>query len=268
MTAASLASQGQRSGKFRHIYGEPWKPQQQITHLSANFSGESSYVQCNNKYCSVPKDGNGGSVYIFKVNEGQRVHLRSPLLNVHKKRVLETQWNPFHPNMICTASEDKTLAISKIPKVFNSSVKTPLCVLAEHSKRVQLCDFHPSADNILASASMDKSVKIWDISKQTCLTSYTDIASNYAFSLKWNENGTLLGMVHRDKKLRMIDPRNPNESLITNAFDSAKARFHMHMCFCSSIVCACTANYSGYQTLIGLDSLASLAPIVVYAFMI
>jgi coronin-1B/1C/6 len=70
---------------------------------------------------------------------------------------------------------------------------------------------HPCANNILASSSNDFTVKIWDIEKAEdmfTIGGHTDIVQ----SCSWNKDGSFIVSACRDKKLRIIDPRNQTVS--------------------------------------------------------
>jgi len=78
--------------------------------------------------------------------------------------------------------------------------------LKGHKRKVGVVKFHPVVENLIATAGQDYDVKIWDIEKGTPLFS-TPGHSNIIQSLDWNYNGSLLCSNAKDKKVRVIDPR-------------------------------------------------------------
>jgi len=82
-----------------------------------------------------------------------------------------------------------------------------LQTLNGHRRKVGTVQFNLVANNILATSSADFSVKIWDIEKGkdvfSCDSQHTDIIQ----SVDWNSTGSLLATSCKDKKLRILDPR-------------------------------------------------------------
>jgi coronin-1B/1C/6 len=79
--------------------------------------------------------------------------------------------------------------------------------LPGHKKRVDCLEFNPIATGILATGSLDKSLRIWDISTGKELFNLENLHEDAIQGISWNYNGSLLATVSKDKKIRIIDPR-------------------------------------------------------------
>jgi len=131
-----------------------------------------------------------------------------PLVVGHKAEVLDLDFNPFNDFLIASASEDCYVKIWQIPEGgLKSNMNDPVQTLGGHRRKVGTCDFNPVASNILATSSIDFEVRVWDIEKgdAKCIVSgHTDIIN----SLNWNYNGSLIATACKDKKVRVLDPRD------------------------------------------------------------
>eukprot|EP00485_Elphidium_margaritaceum_P023820 CAMPEP_0202712616 /NCGR_PEP_ID=MMETSP1385-20130828/43538_1 /ASSEMBLY_ACC=CAM_ASM_000861 /TAXON_ID=933848 /ORGANISM="Elphidium margaritaceum" /LENGTH=456 /DNA_ID=CAMNT_0049372703 /DNA_START=38 /DNA_END=1408 /DNA_ORIENTATION=- len=220
----SAAASGQRSNKFRHVYGEPAKQEQQFIDLNNPLtSGEGQYVSANNKFVAVSKASGGGPVYILDINKPGRLSADLPLLSVQKGKVWDHDFHPFIPNMIATASDDSTVAVTQFPITGLSEDITKADVMLQgHTKKVTACKFNPSANSILASASFDRTVKLWNIETQDNVMTFSDSKDNI-YSIEWNFDGSQLASTGKDKMLRIFDPRIPDEAAAVKAFDGTKS---------------------------------------------
>jgi len=106
----------QHQSKYRHIFGEAAKPENQYIGLENPLSsGEGSYVKANPKFYAVGKSGGGGPVYLRRLNQPGRVQANAPMLSVHKGTAWDFDFHPFINTLIATGSEDTKVAISKFP---------------------------------------------------------------------------------------------------------------------------------------------------------
>merc|ERR1712000_437510 len=86
------------------------------------------------------------------------------------------------------------------------NLNDPVQTLIGHKRKVGSVNFHPTADNVVATSSTDYTVKVWDIEKgeaRTTISGHSDIIQ----SVDWNYEGSLLATTSKDKKIRVIDPR-------------------------------------------------------------
>jgi len=102
-----------------------------------------------------------------------------------------------------------------------AALNDPLQTLTGHKRKVGSVNFNPVANNILATSSGDFTVKVWDINKGTAaytLEGHSDLIQG----VQWNQNGSLIATVCKDKKLRIIDPRNNSVALEGNGHEGVK----------------------------------------------
>jgi len=79
--------------------------------------------------------------------------------------------------------------------------------LTGHKRKVGSVKFHPTANNVLVSSGADFSVKIWDIEKGTAGYEIEGAATDLIQNCEFNIDGSLIAYSSKDKKLRLIDPR-------------------------------------------------------------
>eukprot|EP00486_Rosalina_sp_Unknown_P014363 CAMPEP_0201596068 /NCGR_PEP_ID=MMETSP0190_2-20130828/192867_1 /ASSEMBLY_ACC=CAM_ASM_000263 /TAXON_ID=37353 /ORGANISM="Rosalina sp." /LENGTH=478 /DNA_ID=CAMNT_0048056285 /DNA_START=44 /DNA_END=1480 /DNA_ORIENTATION=+ len=221
---ASLAAQGQRSGKYRHVFGDAAKPEKQFQDVKNPLtSGEARYVSANNKFVAVSKNSGGGPVYILNIDSPGRLGANIPVLSVQKGKAWDHDFHPFIPNMIATASDDCSLAVTSFPmEGLKENITKADVMLNGHMKKVVLTSFNPSANSILASASFDKTVKVWNIESQECIMTFNQNKDNI-YSMEWNIDGSQLATTGKDKQLRIFDPRIPDEAASVESFQGTKS---------------------------------------------
>lgn len=227
---ATEAAQGKRSGKYRHVYGDPAKPDHQFQEVKKPLtSGESSYVKASAKFFAIGGAG-PSTVYIRKLDDYGRFGMNPARLHpeVIKGKIWDWAFNPFHDNMLAMGGDDCRIAVAQFPmEGFENSFNDTLVTLEGHSKKVCLVQFHPTASSILASASFDRCVKLWNIETGECISTYNDNGDNI-YSIEWNKDGSQLAVTGKDKQLRIFDPRtigsDSNDAVqTTEAFDGAKS---------------------------------------------
>jgi len=221
---AQMAAQGQRSGKFRHVYGAAAKSDKQFTEIKNPLtSGESRYVSANNKFIAVSKSAGGGPVYILRNDQPGRVPMNKATLSVQKGKAWDHDFHPFIPNMIATVSDDCSVAVTAFPEEgLTENITKPDVLMQGHGKKVVLCQFNPSANSLLASASYDRTVKLWNIETQSNIMTFKESGDNI-YSLEWNYDGSQLAVTGKDKQLRIFDPRIPDEASSVQAFEGSKS---------------------------------------------
>jgi len=172
---------------------------------------DSNYICANPLYFAVLCEASGGGAFAVipwgKGNTG-KVDAKLPLITGHKSPILDIDFNPFNDNLIASASEDCYVKVWGIPEGgLKENMTEPLQTLSGHKRKVGTVQFNPVANNILCTTSTDFAVKIWDIEKGsaniTVEAQHTDIIN----SSDWNSNGSLLATTCKDKKLRVVDPR-------------------------------------------------------------
>jgi coronin-1B/1C/6 len=147
-----------------------------------------------------------------------------PLVSGHKGAVLDLEFDPFNDDILATCSEDCTAKLWRIPEAglangtqLNQDIQT----LKGHKRKVGVVKFHPIVENLIATAGQDYDVKVWDIEKGAALFT-TGGASNIIQSLDWNYNGSLLCSNSKDKKVRVLDPRQQSTAAEGNSHVGVK----------------------------------------------
>ncbi|KAF3915404.1 Coronin [Arthrobotrys entomopaga] len=209
-----MASRFVRASKYRHVFGRPTKKEQcyDNLHISKN-AWDSNIVKANPKYLSVNWESSGGGAFaVIPHGEKGKVPDQIPLFRGHTAAVLDTDWNPFHDDLVASGSDDGKVFIWRVPQDFTLHVEEeslvdvqPLIRLSGHPRKVGHVLFNPSAEGVLATSSGDFTVKIWDVEAgQAKLTlRHPEIVQ----SLSYSADGGLLVTTNRDKKLRIWDPR-------------------------------------------------------------
>jgi len=199
-----------RSSKYRHVFGAVAKKEDCYDDLRITRTAwDSNYICANPTHFAVIYEaGGGGAIGVIPWGMKGKVDPKLPLIAGHKGAVLDIDFNPFNDNLLASVSEDCTAKIWGIPEGgLKESMTEPLQTLNGHRRKVGTVQFNLVANNILATSSADFSIKIWDIEKGkdvfSCDSSHTDIIQ----SVDWNSTGSLLASTCKDKKVRVIDPR-------------------------------------------------------------
>eukprot|EP00475_Leptophrys_vorax_P014082 TRINITY_DN2046_c0_g1_i1.p1 TRINITY_DN2046_c0_g1~~TRINITY_DN2046_c0_g1_i1.p1 ORF type:complete len:471 (-),score=132.31 TRINITY_DN2046_c0_g1_i1:90-1409(-) len=198
-----------RASKFRHVHGEPAAPKDCFTELRPETTGEGNYIKANSTYWAMAVQGGGGPVIVHPIKKPIRFPASPAVLNVHKAKVLDMDFSPFHENLIATGSEDSSIKVSQIPgdgAALEDHVTQEAANLSGHEKRVSTLHFHPVADNILGSAGYDNVIKVWDVEAQAEALSFAG-HPDFIQSFEWNRKGSLIGSTCKDKNIRVYDPR-------------------------------------------------------------
>jgi WD40 repeat protein len=214
-----------RSSKFRHVFGTVAKKEECYDDLRVTRSAwDSNYAAASPLYFGVLyESGGGGSFIVLPYSATGKVDPKSPLISGHKSAVLDIDFNPFNDSLIASVSEDCTGKIWGIPEGgLKDTMTEPLQTLSGHKRKVGTVKFSPTANNILATASTDCSVKIWDIEKGKDLLSVDAQHTDIIQSADWNRNGSLLATSCKDKKLRIVDPRQKKIVAETEAHAGVK----------------------------------------------
>jgi len=214
-----------RSSKFRHVFGTVAKREECYDDLRITRTAwDSNYAAASPLYFAVLYEaGGGGSFIVLPYSTSGKVDPKSPTVTGHKSAVLDIDFNPFNDSLIASVSEDCTGKIWGIPEGgLKENMTEPLQTLTGHKRKVGTVKFSPTANNILATTSTDYSVKIWDIEKGKDVASVDGQHTDIIQSADWNRNGSLLATTSKDKKLRVVDPRQRKISQEAEAHQGIK----------------------------------------------
>lgn len=176
-------------------------------------TGEQNYIKANPKYFAVGLQGGGGPFAVLPLDKPGRFEPEQPIVTGHSAAVLDFEFNPFHDQILASASEDQTVKVWGIPEAgLTENLTDPLVDLHGHSRKVTLLRFHPTASNVLASVSSDQSVKLWDIEKGCEMNSQNDAHPQLIQDIVWDYRGNTYATSSKDKNVRLFDARSATVS--------------------------------------------------------
>ncbi|WPH02749.1 coronin-like protein crn1 [Acrodontium crateriforme] len=203
-----------RASKYRHVFGRPTRREQCYDNLRISKNAwDTNLIKANPKYLAVNWEASGGGAFaVIPLEEKGKLPELIPLFRGHTAAVLDTDWSPFHDDIIASGSDDGKVFLWKVPEDFTlqtdaeepADVK-PVGKLSGHSRKVGHVLFNPAAENVLASSSGDYTIKLWDLEdgKSKHTLKHNDIVQ----SLSWSADGNMMVTTSRDKKLRFWDVR-------------------------------------------------------------
>jgi WD40 repeat protein len=204
-----------RQSKYRHVFGQALKPELCYSGITLSRNAwDQDYITVNSKFMSIAWESGGGAAAVIPLEKtGKLPQGNIPLVSGHKGAVLDMDWHLFNDNILATVSEDGYGRIWSIPDGgLTENLEEPVQLLKGHKRKVGSVRFHPTADNVVVTSSADFTVKIWDIVSGDSILNvegHTDLIS----TCNWNKNGSQLVSACKDKKLRIIDPRQQKIAL-------------------------------------------------------
>jgi hypothetical protein len=212
-----------RSSKYRHVFGNQTRKESAYI-LSLNqkptYAGDGGNIAASSKFFAFPCAGGGGPVVVAPLDIQGRLPA-IPLVNVHTSAVLDLNFSPFNDHLLATGSDDGTVKVTVIPEGgVTQTIDQASASLEGHQKKISLVNWHPTASNILLSTSYDGSVKLWDVEAQAC--SYTYDLGTVASGVDFNENGSQMVLVGKDKLLKVCDPRKYGAAVTGETFPGPK----------------------------------------------
>lgn len=202
-----------RQSKFRHVYGTCLKREQCFDNIRVSkASWDCTFCAVNPKFCAIIVESGGGGAFIVlplsKLNKAGRIPADYPLVGGHKGPVLDIAWDPFNDNVIASGSDDCVVKIWQIPEYGLVTTLTESVVdLVYHQRRVSCVLWHPTANNILLSAGSDNLIVLWNVGCAEALN-VIDGHPDTIYSCSFNWDGSLLLTTCKDKKIRILNPRN------------------------------------------------------------
>lgn len=222
-----------RSSKFRHVYGQALKREQCYDNIRVSKSSwDSTFCAVNPKFLAIIVESAGGGAFIvLPHNKVGRIAADHALVGGHKGPVLDIAWCPHNDNVIASGSEDCVVKVWQIPDGGLSRTLTePVVDLVYHQRRVGLVLWHPSALNVLLTAGSDNLIVVWNVGTGEVLVRM-DCHPDTIYSACWNWDGSQLVTTCKDKKIRILNPRNGevlNEALAHEGSKATRAIFLRH----------------------------------------
>jgi len=219
-----------RTSKFRHVFAPTPKRDNIYEGVKLTKQAwDSNFIIANPKWIAIAwQVAGGGAVGAFKVGDFGR-HDNVPLWTGHKGPVLDLDFNPFNDNMFATASEDCFSKIWVIPEEgIKDHVEDAAQTLKGHKRKVGSIRFNPTAENVVATAGQDYDVKIWDVQTGDCKLTVAGHAGIIQ-SMEWNYDGATMITYCKDRKLRIVDPRQSSIAAEVEAHQGVKGARAMYM---------------------------------------
>lgn len=127
--------------------------------LSANPSGHAApltHVAIRSDGLRLASCSYDGTVLIWDMSEPARPRRLSQLR--HRRLVNAAAWNPFDPELLATASADKTVAVWRVSENGENELVT---VLARHTDDINSVDWMPDGERLIC-VSEDGRATMWD----------------------------------------------------------------------------------------------------------
>ena len=212
-----------RQSKFRHVFGTAEKKENCFDGVQVSGGAwDTNKVCASNKFVAAIWESQGGGSFAVLANENNGKLGTIPLVAGHKGKVLDICFSPFNDNLVASVSEDGNGRIWSIPEGgLKENLVDPTQTLIGHKRKVGTCSFHPTAENVLATSSTDYTVKVWDIAKGEAVCSVSG-HSDIITSAEWDFLGTELVTTSKDKKIRIIDPRQNKVASEANGHPGVK----------------------------------------------
>ncbi|XP_062827796.1 coronin-2A isoform X1 [Anolis carolinensis] len=203
-----------RTSKFRHVYGKAANKENCYDCVPITQSVHDNHFCAVNPHfiAVVTECAGGGAFLVIPISQTGKLDPHYPRICGHKGNVLDIKWNPFDDFVIASCSEDATVKIWNIPQhLLTQSITEPQKELFGHTRRVGLIEWHPTASNILFSTGYDYKIMIWNLdTKESVIQAPVQTISfhtDVVLSMSFNTDGSLLATACRDRKIRIIDPR-------------------------------------------------------------
>lgn len=210
-----------RQSKFRHVYGTCLKREQCFDNIRVSkASWDSTFCAVNPKFCAIIVESGGGGAFIVlplsKLNKSYsskkggagRIPADYPLVGGHKGPVLDIAWDPFNDNVIASGADDCVVKVWQIPEYgLVTNLTESVVDLVYHQRRVMCVLWHPTASNILLSCGSDNLIVVWNVGCGEALNT-VDCHPDAIYSCCFNWDGSLLLTTCKDKKIRILNPRN------------------------------------------------------------
>jgi WD40 repeat protein len=199
---------------YRHIYGEPTKPQDSYLEVLVSTAAiDTNMLAANARFIGIPFDSRGGGTFSVLTATGKgKVGSSAPLFEGHKGPVIDVAFNPFNDYVVASAAEDATIKLWKVTEA-NGQVqpnKEAYATLTGHARKAARIVFNPLVDGALASFGAENAIKLWDVNK-AAVSSTIKGGSQAFLDINWSQDGNRLVLPAKDKQLHAYDIRAGTE---------------------------------------------------------
>lgn len=210
--------------KWKNVFGEQVKSgSYDSLNPRCTISSDGSLIDVSPNFIAVNwLTGGGGSVGIFDTTKFQRVKGDFPLIRGHTAIVTDIKFSPFNAGLLATSSDDGTVKLWTIPEEgLTEDIREETQKFTGHTKKAGLINFNPIVREVIATAGNDNDIFVWNITNAEEIFKIKTV--DHAFNIEWSSNGSLIGSMHKDKKLRLYDIRASQQaSLETDGHNTSK----------------------------------------------
>jgi WD40 repeat protein len=201
---------------YRHIYGEPAKPQDSYADVLVSTAAiDTNMLAANARFVAIPWESRGGGTFsVLKADGKGKIGQAAPLFEGHKAPVIDVAFNPFNDYVVASAAEDATIKLWKIAEAGGQVAgnKDPYASLTGHARKVGRVVFNPLVDNALASFGAENAIKLWDITKASAVSTIKGPSGQF-LDINWSQDGNRLVLPAKDKRVHAYDVRAGTEIL-------------------------------------------------------
>ena len=212
---------GKRTSQFKNILGEQKSYKFTNVCLVSEVS-EGRLIACNGSFIAASYSSSPGSIAIFDTAFPANVKFNTPILKGHKRSVFDLEFSPFKETILASGSDDATVKLWDIPSGgLRQNLSQDLMTYKGHTRRVSFVRFNPVASDVMASASTDYSLHVWNLAKGETYSKceFSDVPT----WLDWNSNGSLIGVTHKKKAIKVFDPRTNKSIFETQITESPRS---------------------------------------------
>lgn len=208
------------AGKVHH----PSHHYNNLSNLNTGLSPDTSLLHVNTEFIFVPLTGSGGQVGFHPIDKPGRLPISMPAI-VCGAAVVDFTTNFFNSSQVASATDDGKIRIWNVSKDATENVTEPTHILGDGSmERISFILFHPTVQDVLVSVSTDGGnphLRLWDL---TCGSPASSFAvQSGAFDGSFNQDGSLIALACKNKKLRVYDLRKGEAVSESESHDSIRS---------------------------------------------
>lgn len=205
-----------------------------LHNLSSTFSPDRSLIRASKTFFFFPLGGPGGRLGMHKVADKQRLPFAVPHLT-SGATIVDFAADPFDDSKVFVAADDGKIRAFELPRGdLDLEGSEPVLVLegASWCAQQKLGSFgvtdsgidrisqilpHPTARDLLLCISHDKgtpTIRLWDLGQRSVAMKHP-LPGGQFLSSAWSLDGRRLAFTTKAKKLFVLDPRDPEASLVS-----------------------------------------------------